>query len=123
MDSNDIKRPSKRVRTKYFTDYRDSFVFASRARLLQSIWRTEKSFDFEKYGNFLVEDFAKELSKIQLIGGGLVTPEIYTLLTVFINNNLDKLISPAEIMTNGDFDDVKERLKVSYPQVLFLLKS
>ena len=42
------------LRRKYETDYYDKTDFASKARLLQSIWRTENGFEFEKYGNFPV---------------------------------------------------------------------
>lgn len=41
-----MKKPSKDLRKKFFTDYRDTTAFSSRARLLQSIWRDEKGFDF-----------------------------------------------------------------------------
>ena len=53
-------RPSKKIRKKYNTDYRDASVFASRARLLQSIWRKENNYEFEKYGNYLLEEFSVE---------------------------------------------------------------
>lgn len=53
-------KPNKEIRKRYFTDYRDSSVFASRARLLQSIWRTENNYDFEKYGNYLPLKFSIE---------------------------------------------------------------
>jgi len=52
-------RPNKKLREKYNTDYYDKTEFASKARLLQSIWRVEKGYDFEKYGNYLKLDFAK----------------------------------------------------------------
>lgn len=53
-------KPSKELRKKYKTDYNDRTDYASNARLLQSIWRTEKGFEYEKYGNFLKLDFAKK---------------------------------------------------------------
>lgn len=52
-------KPPKHLRKKYNTDYYDRYAFASKARLLQSISRTEKGYAFEKYGNFLNLDFAK----------------------------------------------------------------
>jgi len=50
----------KELKEKFHTNYKDSSSFAEKARLLQSIWRTEKGYEFEKYGNFLQEDFAKQ---------------------------------------------------------------
>jgi hypothetical protein len=59
MKSN--RKPDQNLRIKYHTDYSGDNVFASKARLLQSIWRTEKGYnDFGKYGNYLKIDFAKK---------------------------------------------------------------
>ena len=68
-------RPTKSLREKYHTDYFDKSDFASRARLLQSKWRTEKGYnDFEKYGNFLKIDFAQET------GANFLTPNIFEIV-------------------------------------------
>ena len=55
--NNEDKMGLKEFKKK-LNDYKDEFP--EKARLLQSIWRTEKGFEFEKYGNFLKEDFAKQ---------------------------------------------------------------
>jgi hypothetical protein len=57
------RKPEKKLRIKYHTDYSNDNVFASKARLLQSIWRTERGYEFEKYGNYLRRDFAKNTGK------------------------------------------------------------
>lgn len=48
------------------------------------------------------------LSLIQMIGEGCVGPEVTSLFTTFINNKLDKLLTPEEIMNMKDKDLVKE---------------
>ena len=67
-------RPNKEIQKKYKTDYYDKTDFASNARLLQSIWRTENGFEFEKYGNFLKLDFAKETGANFLTSRSLIIP-------------------------------------------------
>ena len=67
-------KPSKELRLKFSTDYYDRSAFASRARLLQSIWRTGKGYEFEQYGNFLKLDFAKES------GANFLTKDIFELV-------------------------------------------
>lgn len=57
MESN--RKPDKELRIEYYTDYSGDNVFASKSRLLQSIWRDEKGYEFERYGNYLKLDFAK----------------------------------------------------------------
>lgn len=49
-----------------------------------------------------IEDFSKDtsLALIQMIGEGSVGPEFSTMFTTFINNKLDKMISPKEILLN-----------------------
>lgn len=49
-----------------------------------------------------LEDFSKSLSLIQMIGEGSVGPEFSTFFTLFINNRLDKLITPKEILLNDN---------------------
>lgn len=53
------RKPDKELRIEYHTDYSGDNVFSSKARLLQSIWRDEKGYEFERYGNYLKIDFAK----------------------------------------------------------------
>ena len=65
-----MKKPSRELRKKFYTDYADTTIFSSRARVLQSIWRDEKGFEFLKYGNFLVPEFAK------MSGSNFLTEEI-----------------------------------------------
>jgi len=46
-----------------------------------------------------IESFEKELPLIQMIGEGTIGADFATLFTTFINNRLDKLISPKDILT------------------------
>lgn len=41
-------KPPKHLRVKFATDYHDRSSFASKARLLQGIWRTEKGYELEE---------------------------------------------------------------------------
>ena len=57
------KMDLKELKKKYNTEYKDLSLFAEKARLLQSIWRTEKGLKLEpnsKYGNYIKEDLAKQ---------------------------------------------------------------
>lgn len=65
---------SKTLKDKYYTNYHDKSEFASSARLLQSIWRTEKGYDYEKYGNFLKLDFAENT------GANFLTESIFEIV-------------------------------------------
>ena len=67
-------KPTKELREKFSTNYYDRSAFASKARLLQSMWRTEKGYEYEQYGNYLQLDFAKES------GANFLTPEIFELV-------------------------------------------
>jgi hypothetical protein len=58
-----------------------------------------------------LESFEKELGLIQMIGEGSVGPEFSTMFTMFINNKLDKLISPEAILTHESDDYVVKTLK------------
>lgn len=60
-----------------------------------------------------IEDFDKDLPLIQMIGEGSVGPEFSLMFTSFINNRLDKLITPKEILTGSDKKLVFEKLKAS----------
>lgn len=47
-----------------------------------------------------IKDFEANLPLIQMIGEGSVGPEFSTLFTTFINNRLDKLITPDTVITH-----------------------
>ena len=47
-----------------------------------------------------IPDFSKDLPLIQQIGEGSVGPEFTTTFAMFINNKLDKLVSPKEMLMN-----------------------
>jgi hypothetical protein len=51
------------------------------------------------------DEFIDKLPMIQMIGEGSVGPEVATLFTQFINNRLDKLVNPKDILF--DDDDLK----------------
>jgi hypothetical protein len=56
------------------------------------------------------ESFEKNLPMIQMIGEGSVGVEFSTLFTLFINNKLDKLISPLKMLTGKVWSEVKKDL-------------
>jgi hypothetical protein len=56
------------------------------------------------------EKFEDNLPMIQMIGEGSVGPEFSTLFTTFINNRLDKIISPKEILFNDSWSYIKGAL-------------
>lgn len=98
-------KPPKHLRVKFATDYHDRSSFASKARLLQSIWRTEKGYELEEkekgkrkevYGNYLRLDFAKES------GANFLTPEIFELMKHEIANKHHdrKVIQEPRIWNN-----------------------
>jgi hypothetical protein len=89
-------KPSKELRIKYKTDYNDRTDFASNTRLLQSIWRTKKGFEYEKYGNFLKLYFAKET------GANYLTKGIFEIVKHEVENakNQGKVISEPRIWNN-----------------------
>ena len=89
-------KPAKELRERYHTDYSDMTDFASNARLLQSIWRTEKGYDFEDYGNFLKEDFAKSS------GANFLTKKIFEIVRneVSNKNKKEKVIQEPRIWNN-----------------------
>lgn len=47
-----------------------------------------------------IQKFEDELPLIQMIGEGSVGPEFSSMFTMFINNKLDKIISPKDAVTN-----------------------
>jgi len=89
---------SKELKKKFHTNYSDTTEFASKARLLQSIWRTEKGFEYdeEKFGNYLIEKNAINN------GENFLTKRIFELVKNVLNNNSDKkkVIQEPRIWTN-----------------------
>ena len=47
-----------------------------------------------------IQKFEESLPLIQMIGEGSVGADVSTMFTMFINNKLDKIISPQDILTN-----------------------
>ncbi len=91
-----MKRPSKDLRRKFNTDYDDTTIFSSRARLLQSIWRNENGFNFSKYGNFLEPGFARKS------GANFLTENIFNIVKNEISNKHKngKMIKEPRIWNN-----------------------
>lgn len=55
-------------------------------------------------------NFEDHLPLIALMGEGSVGPEFSKLFTLFINNNLDKLVPPHEILFGKGWKSVKEKI-------------
>lgn len=54
-----MNKPPIELQRRYKTEYKDKSIFASNARLLQSIWREENKIPLERtYGNFLSHEQA-----------------------------------------------------------------
>jgi len=89
-------KPNKELRKRFKTDYSDSTDFASNARLLQSIWRTEKEYGFEKYGNFLEIEFSKKK------GANYLTENIFKIVKNEVKNKHieGKMIQEPRIWNN-----------------------
>jgi hypothetical protein len=61
-------------------------------------------------------DSAESLTKIQMIGEGSVGPETASLFTSFINNKLDKLLTPQEMLEKYTNDVIIDKLNAAvYP--------
>ena len=58
-----------------------------------------------------IKVFEDTLPLIQMIGEGSVGQELSTLFTMFINNRLDKIISPKDVLTHESEDYVLGQLK------------
>jgi len=58
-----------------------------------------------------IKDFDKDLPLIQMVGEGSVGGEVSTLFTMFINNKLDKMITPKDILFHADENHVFNRLE------------
>lgn len=89
-------KPSKEIKRKFNTDYDDRTDFASNARLLQSIWRTEQGYEFDQYGNFLELDFAKKT------GANFLTKGIFDIVKREVENKHTdrKVIKEPRIWNN-----------------------
>ena len=57
------------------------------------------------------EKFEEQLPMIQMIGEGSVGPDMTSLFTLFINNKLDQLISPKDILLHDNEDYIVGALK------------
>ena len=57
-----------------------------------------------------IEKFDEQLSLIQMIGEGSVGDEFSSMFTMFINNKLDKLPTPKDLLTNENDMTVKSML-------------
>ena len=57
-----------------------------------------------------IEKFEDSLPLINMIGDGSIGSEPSALFSMFINNQLDKIISPEQILTNENWDYVKGSL-------------
>lgn len=58
-----------------------------------------------------IKDFDKDLPLIQMVGEGSVGGEVSTLFTMFINNKLDKMITPKDILFHADDNHVFNQLE------------
>jgi hypothetical protein len=57
------------------------------------------------------EKFEEQLPMIQMIGEGSVGPDMTSLFTLFINNKLDQLMSPKDILLHDNEDYIVGALK------------
>jgi hypothetical protein len=57
------------------------------------------------------ENFEDNLSMIQMIGEGSVGDAFASMFTTFINNKLDKLITPKDLLTDSDEIQILSKLK------------
>ncbi len=57
-----------------------------------------------------IPDFSKELPLIEMVGEGSVGPEFSVMFVTFINNKLDKLVSPHIMLTDKDWKKVKAEM-------------
>jgi hypothetical protein len=53
------------------------------------------------------DNFSQRLPMIQMIGEGSVGPEVSSLFTTFINNNLDKLVDPKTMLLSDEDTAIK----------------
>ena len=57
-----------------------------------------------------IKDFSAKLPFIQMIGEGCVGSDVTSMFTMFINNKLDKIVTPEEIV-NNDWDLAESKVK------------
>ena len=55
-----------------------------------------------------IKDFEKELPLIQMIGDGSIGPDAGAMFVMFINNKLDKILTPKQLLTLDDSDLIRE---------------
>lgn len=73
------------------------------ARSITTFFNSISSFD----------SFEDNLAMIQMIGEGSVGSEFASMFTMFINNRLDKIVTPKELLTDQDESKIINRLKSS----------
>jgi hypothetical protein len=69
---------------------------------------------FDNISSF--EKFEDNLPLIQILGEGSVGDEFASMFTLFINNRLDKLISPKDILFSENEKNIVDRLKKTIGQ-------
>lgn len=57
-----------------------------------------------------IKNFESELPLIQMLGEGSVGLEFSSMFTSFINNKLDKLINPKEMVQGKNWEEVKKKM-------------
>jgi len=55
-----------------------------------------------------IKDFEKELPLIQMIGDGSIGADAGAMFVMFINNKLDKILTPQQLLTLDDSDLIRE---------------
>ena len=73
------------------------------ARSITTFFNSISSFD----------SFEDNLSMIQMIGEGSVGSEFASMFTMFINNRLDKIVTPKQLLTDQDESKIINKLKSS----------
>lgn len=63
-----------------------------------------------------IDKFEEELPLIQMIGEGSVGSEFSSMFTMFINNRLDKIVSPKDVLFNTNQDYITGQLKAATTQ-------
>jgi nucleoside-triphosphatase THEP1 len=63
-----------------------------------------------------IDKFEEELPLIQMIGEGSVGSEFSSMFTMFINNRLDKIVSPKDVLFNPNQDYITGALKAATTQ-------
>lgn len=87
-------KPSENLLTKYHCLVKSDSVFSANARLLQSVWREQKGYPYENYGNQLPVEFAKRTRS------NFLTEKIKELVQTELENIGDRVISEPRIWIN-----------------------